>query len=331
MAIQPEELAIPIIDLEPIRSGTPDEARETGKLVYQAFRDVGFAYIKNHGLPQELLDQAFDWSSKFFALPQADKDKAPHPPYGWWHRGYSGIGREKVVQMVFDQASIDQLRKCPDFKESFELGREDDERTPNIWFPEEVLPGFRQFMTTFFDTCYGTALSLLRAIALGMDLPEDFFREYHTKKDNQLRLLHYPPVEAELLRGGAMERIAAHSDFGTMTLLFQDAVGGLEVEDVHVKGQFNPAPYVPGTVVVNIGDFLQRWSNDTLKSTLHRVRAPPMAHGMTRARYSIPYFVTADRDRTIDCIPGCYSAEKPKKYDPINAREYIEMRLNATY
>ncbi|KAH0841254.1 hypothetical protein AYO21_06867 [Fonsecaea monophora] len=332
MAIQPQELAIPIIDLEPVRSGTPEEARATGKLVYQAFRDVGFAYIKNHGVPQELVDQAFDWSSKFFALSQADKDKAPHPPYGWWHRGYSGVGREKVVQMVFDQDSIDQLRKCPDFKESFELGREDDERTPNIWFPDEVLPGFRAFMTGYFDTCYGTALSLLRAIALGMDLPEDFFEGYHTKRDNQLRLLHYPPVEAALLRDGAMERIAAHSDFGTMTLLFQDEVGGLEVEDVHVKGQFNPAPYIPGTVVVNIGDFLQRWSNDTLKSTLHRVRAPPMARdGLTRARYSIPYFVTADRDRTIDCIPGCYGDDRPKKYDPINAREYIEMRLNATY
>ncbi|OAP59627.1 hypothetical protein AYL99_06925 [Fonsecaea erecta] len=332
MAIQPEQLAIPIIDLEPIRSGTPEEARETGKLVYQAFRDVGFAYIKNHGLPQDLLDQAFEWSAKFFALPQADKDKAPHPPYGWWHRGYSGVGREKVVQMVFDQTQIDQLRQCPDFKESFELGREDDERTPNIWFPEEVLPGFRAFMTAFFDTCYGTALNLLRAIALGMNLPEHFFAEYHAKRDNQLRLLHYPPVEAALLQGGMMERIAAHSDFGTMTLLFQDAVGGLEVEDVHQKGKFNPAPFIPGTVVVNIGDFLQRWSNDTLKSTLHRVRAPPMAtQGMTQARYSIPYFVTADRDRTIDCIPGCYGVERPKRYEPINAREYIERRLNATY
>lgn len=272
-------------------------------------------------------------SSRFFSLPQEDKDKAPHPPYGWWHRGYSGIGREKVVQMVFDQDSIADLRKCPDFKESFELGREDDEHTPNIWFPEEVLPGFRKFMTGFFETCYKVELDLLKAIALGMDLPEDFFREYHTKKDNQIRLLHYPPVEAELLRDGKMERIAAHSDFGTMTLLFQDQVGGLEVEDMHEKGKFNPAPFVPGTIVVNIGDFLQRWSNDTLKSTLHRVRAPPMTvEGMTKARYSIPYFVTADRDKTVDCLPGCYDEKaRPKKYEPINAREYIEMRLNATY
>lgn len=122
-------------------------------------------------------------------------------------------------------------------------------------------------MTDFFDTCYNVELDLLRAIEVGMDLPEGFFREYHTKRDNQIRLLHYPPVESELLRDGKMERIAAHSDFGTMTLLFQDEVGGLEVEDMHVKGKFNPAPFIPGTVIVNIGDFLQRWSNDTLKST----------------------------------------------------------------
>lgn len=233
--------------------------------------------------------------------------------------------------MVFDKESITELRKRPDFKESFELGREDDERTPNIWLPEETLPGFRQFFTDFYETCYCIELDILRAIALGMGLPDEFFREYHTKKDNQIRLLHYPPVEAELLRSGNLERIGAHSDFGTMTLLFQDEVGGLEVEDIHESGKFNPAPFIPGTIIVNIGDFLQRWSNDTLKSTLHRVRAPPLVDGITRARYSIPYFVTADRDRTIDCIPGCYSEEKPKKYEPINAREYIERRLNATY
>lgn len=358
MAIQAEELAIPIIDLEPMRSGTPEEARETGKKVYEAFRLVGFAYIKNHGIPQEDVDQAFAWvsvefdgiilisavlydsrlttmetnqSSKFFALSQADKNLAPHPPEGWYHRGYSGVGREKVVQMVYDRSAIDELRKTPDFKESFEIGREDDKRTPNIWTPESTLPGFRQFMTSFHSVCYSTALDLLRAIELGMDLPTGFLRDYHRKQDNQLRLLHYPPVEAELLRQGNLERIAAHTDFGTMTLLFQDEVGGLEVEDVQVKGKFNQAPYIPGTIVVNIGDFLQRWSNDILKSTLHRVRAPPMVQGMTRARYSMPYFVTADREKTIDCVPGCWSEARPKKYEPIQSGEYIEMRLNATY
>jgi isopenicillin N synthase-like dioxygenase len=129
-----------------------------------------------------------------------------------------------------------------------------------------------------------------------------------------------------------------------MTLLLQDSIGGLEVEDIYEKDKFVPAPYIPGTIVVNIGDFLQRWSNDTLKSTLHRVRAPPLIEvddsegtgekkkkRVTQARYSIPYFVTADREKTIDCLPGCWGLDRPKKYDAINARDYIEMRLNATY
>lgn len=266
------------------------------------------------------------------------KNKAPHPPYGWYHRGYSGVGREKVSQMVFDEAGIAEQRKVPDFKESFELGQEDDERTPNIWVPEEALPGFRNFFARFFEACYGVELQLLKSIAVGMGLDESFFLDYHKNKNNQCRLLHYPSVEEEQLRLGKVERIAAHSDFGTLTMLFQDEVGGLEVEDIHEKGRFNPAPFIPGTAVVNIGDFLMRWSNDELKSTLHRVRAPPLVETdgdskarMTRPRYSIPYFVCADREKTIDCVPGCFGPNHPKKYEPINSQDYIDMRMNATY
>jgi isopenicillin N synthase-like dioxygenase len=237
--------------------------------------------------------------------------------------------------MVYDAESISELRKVPDFKESFEIGRESDVEKPNIWIPEEDLPGLRQFFDGFFKVCYKAELEILRAIAIGMGLEETYFHGYHERQDNQIRLLHYPPVEEEVLRGGKKERISAHTDFGTLTMLFQDSVGGLEVEDVKVKGLFNPAPYIPGTIVVNIGDFLARWSNDTLKSTLHRVRAPPLQNGqqskITKARYSIPYFVTADRDKTIDCLPGCFGPERPKRYEPIKAGEYIARRLNATY
>lgn len=247
------------------------------------------------------------------------------------------------MQLVYDQESIGELRKVPDFKESFELGREGaDARLPNIWIPDEDLPGFRAFFNRFFDIGYKMELDLLSAIAIGMGLDETFFWAFHENKDNQVRLLHYPPVEESLLRDGKMERIASHTDFGTMTMLFQDSVGGLEVEDIHEKGKFNAAPYIPGTIVVNIGDFLQRWSNDHLKSTLHRVRAPPLTAGgtvtadgsaqrVTRARYSIPYFVTADHEKVIDCLPGCYSEANPKKYEPINSGEYVSRRLNATY
>ncbi|KAF9890512.1 hypothetical protein FE257_005917 [Aspergillus nanangensis] len=334
-----EPLSIPIIDLEPARSGDPKIVDKTAKEIYHAFKYIGFAYIKNHGVPQELVDEAFQWSQKFFALPQSDKEKAPHPPQGWYHRGYSGVGREKVVQMIFDDASIAEKRKTPDIKESFELGSETDPRMANIWIPEEVLPGFRAFFTGFFETCYQVEQQLLRLIALGMDLDEDFFINYHQDRTNQCRLLHYPAVEEELLRQGKAERIAAHSDFATMTILFQDEVGGLEVEDIHEKGKFNPAPYIEGAAVVNIGDLLMRWSNDELRSTLHRVRAPPLAESrddlttgrMTRPRYSIPYFVSPDRDKVIDCVPGCWGPDRPRKYEPTTGGEYIAMRMNATY
>ncbi|KXH27531.1 hypothetical protein CSAL01_07680 [Colletotrichum salicis] len=320
--------SIPLVDLDALKgSANPEAALNAGKSLVDAFRISGFAYVKNHGIPEETIKSAFYW---------AEKDKAPHPPEGWWHRGYSGIGREKVSQMVFDAEEISELRKIPDFKESYEIGREDDDHLPNIWVPEESLPGFRSFFNNFYEVCYRLELHLLRTMALGMGLDEDFFRDYHVMKDNQIRLLHYPPVEEKLLRAGKVERLGAHSDFGSMTLLFQDEVGGLEVEDPNEDGRFLPVSSIPGTIVVNIGDFMQRWSNDTLRSTVHRVRAPPLETNesgdrVTRARYSIPYFIGADQEKTVDCVPGCFGPGRPKKYEPINSREYIEMRLNATY
>lgn len=240
--------------------------------------------------------------------------------------------------MVFDKEEIAEKRKVPDVKESFELGSENDPVLTNIWPPEGTLPGFREFFSTFFEACYGPEELLLKTIAIGMGLDESFFVKHHTQKYYQIRLLHYPPVEEELLRRGEAERISAHSDYGTMTILFQDEVGGLEVEDIHEKGKFNPAPYIPGTAVVNIGDLLMRWSNDELKSTLHRVRAPPFVDGkdvsqgkMTRPRYSIPYFIGPDKDTLIDCLPGCFGPDRPKKYEPITSTDYISMRMNATY
>lgn len=375
MAADPEDnLCIPIVDFAPLLAGDAghDRYAEVGAKVYQAFKEVGFAYIENHGIPQEVVDEAFTWvrlpggrgggggiggrssvgrcswlttgeqSRRFFGLPQSEKDKLPHPPEGWYHRGYSGIGREKVSQMVFDADGIARARRVPDVKESFELGNEHERRLQNIWPAESALPGFRAFFTAFFETCYQLELRLLRAMAVGMGLDDaGFFVDYHRGRNNQVRLLHYPPVDEALLDAGEVDCIGAHTDFCTLTMLFQDDVGGLEV--FH-GGRFYPAPYVPGTIVVNIGDFLMRWSNDELRSTLHHVRTPPSVGGgaraaaaragapvMTRERYSIPYFVAADGERTIDCVPGCWGPDRPKKYEPINAGEYMDMRLNATY
>ena len=248
------------------------------------------------------------------------------------------MGLEKVSQNVFDDDAIAAHRQVPDCKESFDIGNEDDAVLTNIWPPEDAILGFRGFFAAFFETCHDVEERLLRMIAVGMGIDEDYFLAYHRDKQNQIRLLHYPSVEDARLEKGEIDCIGAHSDFGTITLLFQDEVGGLEVEDLHVKGQFNPAPYIPGTIVVNIGDFLMRWSNDELRSTLHHVRTPAMEEvdpntkvRMTKERFSIPYFIAADRDKVIDCVPGCYGEGKPRKYKPINCADYLDMRLNATY
>ncbi|KII88339.1 hypothetical protein PLICRDRAFT_698734 [Plicaturopsis crispa FD-325 SS-3] len=328
---------LPTIDFAQFGDGSSPEARAIGERFYIACRDVGFAYLVNTGIPQDKIDGMFAWSAKLFSLPPEIKRKAPHPPEGWKHRGYSAVGVEQVSQMVFDPSELAAIRsRAPDFKESFDTGYEYSPRVQNVWLPEEDLPGFRAYAMDFFAECRKFQVStLLRALAIGMPgVPDNFFDEYHEKSDNQLRLLHYPEAPADVFSSGQKGRINAHTDFGTCTMLFQDDCGGLEVESPQDPGKFIPAPPVPGAVIFNIGDFLSRWSNDILKSTLHRVRAPPRKEGdggMTRERYSIPYFMTADRDKVIDCLPGCFGPDRPKRYEPINAGEYINMRLNATY
>ncbi|EIM84154.1 flavonol synthase/flavanone 3-hydroxylase [Stereum hirsutum FP-91666 SS1] len=333
--------SLPTIDFANFGDGTGPEARAISEKFFTACRDVGFAYLINTGIPKEQVDGMFDWSAKFFALPHDVKMLAPHPPEGSKHRGYSGIGKEQVSQMVFDPEAIASIRKgpSPDFKESFDMGNDaDTSRLSNVWLPEDKLPGFKEYAVGFFECCRQFQVEkLMPALAMGLSLPSDFFSAFHETADNQLRLLHYPEAERQEFVKGEKGRIGAHTDFGTCTLLFQDSVGGLEVESPSKPGVFLPGPPVEGAIVFNIGDFLMRWSNDTLKSTLHRVRAPPLKdgeaeNGKTKERFSIPYFMTADREKTIDCLPTCWNeTDRPRKYEPINAGQYIDMRLNATY
>ncbi|KAK6909639.1 hypothetical protein I203_103660 [Kwoniella mangroviensis CBS 8507] len=328
--------AIPFIDFSEFGDGTSEAAKRISTQLYTACRDVGFLYIVGHGIPQRDIDGIFDMSKKFFELPYDVKMTAPHPKEAWHHRGYSGIGVEQVSQMVFDDDKIEEMRgKGADFKESYDMGSEDSRKCPNVWLEDKYLPGLRSTCLDFQETCKKLENKVLKALALGMPgVPENFFEEYHSGYDNQLRFLHYPSAPRKVFDSGEKGRIAAHTDFGTCTFLFQDDCGGLEVESPHNPGTFLPAPPVHGAIVFNIGDFLMRWSNDELKSTLHRVRAPPPRADdgeMTRERYSIPYFCSADPERVIDALPGTYSETRPKKYAPITSREYITMRMNATY
>lgn len=262
--------ALPIVDFSRWLKGSPEEKQKLAHELAQACREVGFVYVINHGVSQDLLDEAFSWSRKFFALGPEQKMLAPHPPGPNVHRGYSWPGLEKVSQYVHQEgadsdAEDEALRQVQDCKESFEIGSETFAAQPNQWLPEEVLPGFRAFTTAFYWTCFATARELLRAIAVGLglgdDQDEDYLARFHSGENNQLRLLHYPPVETEKLSSNALARMPAHSDWGSITMLFQDDCGGLQVENAKKPGEFVDATPIKGALVMNVGDLLMRWSN----------------------------------------------------------------------
>ncbi|KAJ7914099.1 thymine dioxygenase [Mycena leptocephala] len=309
-----DDSRIPIIDFSPFLDGT--KKQEVADKMLTAFKDIGFIYLINHGIPQERIAQMFEMSKTFFAQPMEIKELAPHPTSGTQARGYSAPGQEKVTQHVYDRAAIAALRaQAPDAKESFECGREGDPVMPNIWLPDGVLPGFKEICLDFFWLCYDIELNILRALALGFGLPEEYFVTYHAAADNQLRLLHYPSVPLEALEKETIARVGQHSDFGSITLLLQDDVGGLEVEDPHAAGSFWPARPIPGALVVNAGDLMMRWSNDTIRAL--SIREGPAAH--------------RDFSSVVDCIPGTWDEARPKKYEPISAKEYFLKRLRAIY
>ncbi|KAI1274091.1 hypothetical protein F5Y07DRAFT_374543 [Xylaria sp. FL0933] len=345
--------AIPVVDLGPWYSGDSASVSERKRIIaaelVEACRAVGFVYVVNHGMPEELVEEAFVWTRRLFSLSLEKKMLAPHPSGTSVHRGYSWPGLEKVSQTVYAEGDDDELiegRNVPDVKESYEIGSEDFAQQPNVWLPSDVLPGFREFTTMFYWRCFDVARELLRALALGIGLDdEDFFLRFHSGVNNQLRLLHYPPVEVQKVVMGEVARMPAHSDWGTITMLFQDSRGGLQVEDAQRPGHFVDATPLPGALVMNVGDLLMRWSNDYLKSTLHRVTLPPVQQEeeeeegeeggsrplMTRSRYSIPYFVAPDPTAVVECLSTCTDAQNPPRYPPITQEEYRKMRARGQY
>ena len=294
-------------------------------------------------------------SNKFVALPHSTKMLAPHPPGGSHHRGYSSPGLEKVSQHEYDANELAKLRSIPDYKESFESGNPDDTAQPNIWPPDDALPGFRVAMQHFFTLCVALIHRVLDALSIALNVPEQGLSPTHSLSLFQLRLLHYPSLPLAQLQQHQRTRISAHSDFGTLTLLWQDQIGGLEIEDPKQEGVWRKVEPVEGAVLVNVGDLMARWANGRWRSSVHRVVEPSSAvaseggevqHGeaglasadgedggevMLPDRYSIPVFATANMDTVIKALPGTWSAESPKKFESVTAWEYVQMRMKALY
>jgi len=332
-AVNSDNLFIPLVDFSLFLHGTPSERLSTAKSILHGFQSAGFIYLKNYSVPNPVVQNTFSTSAKFFTRPQPEKDSL-----GWTtpesNRGYVAHGREKVSSLT-SKADIEALKvQVPDLKESFEIGREGEEGRPNNWpSSDEEAKVFKETMITFFGMCKELHVEVMRAIAVGMGLEEGYFDGFTNVGDNTLRLLHYPSVPKSVFKANKLQvRAGEHTDYGSITLLFQDDKGGLQVKSP--KGTFVDATPIQGTVVVNAGDLLARWSNDTIKSTLHRVVEPPapMEGDVHPARYSIAYFCNPNFSNHIEAIPGTFGGEKgDRKYEGINSGEYLVQRLAATY
>lgn len=330
-AVKSEGLVIPLIDFSQFLNGNPDQRKETAKAILHGFQTAGFIYLKGLPITPEYRKHVFETSAKYFRLPTETKLS-----HCWTtpeaNRGYSAPGREKTTTLT-DIDDVKKLRDAaPDLKESLEIGREGEPDHPNHWPEEEgELVGFKETMLGFHAKCKELHMEVMRAIAVGLGIDESWFDSYTDVGDNTLRLLHYPEVKKDVFAiNPGQVRAGAHSDYGSITLLFQDSRGGLQVQSP--TGVFVDATPIEDTVVVNAGDLLARWSNDNIKSTIHRVVEPPSGEGdVYPARYSIAYFCNPNFKSYIEAIPGTYAAEKDRKYEGINSGQYLVQRLTATY
>ncbi len=302
--------AVPVLSLAQADDDPEDFAHRLG----DSFETFGFAVIADHGIDPGLIARAWALTADFFALPVETKlryDAAPNAG----QRGYTGLGIE-----------IAKDADKHDLKEFWHVGRDlppghrfRDHMPDNVW-PDEV-PGFRETLSALYAAFDAAGDKLLSAIARYLDLPANWFEPSVENGNSVLRLLHYPPIplDADGIRAGA------HEDINAITLLLGAEEAGLEL--LTREGRWLPVDVPEGAMVINVGDMLQRLTNDRLPSTTHRVvNPPPERRGV--ARYSMPFFLHFASDFLIETLSGCIDAAHPDKYpQPITADDYLQQRL----
>ena len=299
--------SLPIIDFPTPSLADPAHLRAVGTAIGEACRTVGFFYLRGHGLAPEF-PALFEASRAFFALPAVEKERIAILATSD-NRGYVGLDTEALDP----DAPVDR-------KEALNIRLDPDATDPggvDFW---PKMTGFRERMTRYFIDVYRLGLLTHRAIALDLGVPFDWFDPILKHPMATLRLLHYPPAVDASGRLGA----GAHTDYGNLTILLTDEVGGLEVQ--RLDGEWISAPHVPGAYICNIGDCLMRWTNDVYVSTPHRVVAP-----RDRDRYSIAFFLDANADAMVAPLPTCVSPDRPARYEPMTTRDYLRSRFTATY
>ena len=305
---------VPQIDIGPLFQDDEPARCRVGDAVRSACIDVGFFYIRNHGVPQATVDDLFEQMALFYALPE-DAKREIHASKSRYFRGYSGLFEERhdaaadyyEPHEVIDFGRENQPDDPPECASSLLYG-------PNLW--PSKLPALRQTVESYYAAMLEVSNALLRAFALALALPEAYFDDKFDRAAGALRLLHYPPRPPGETRLG----VGAHTDYETFTILAQDANPGLQV--LNGGGRWIDIPPVAGTFVVNIGDLMARWTNDRFTSNIHRA-----ANRTGRNRYSIPFFMGANVNTEIRCLESCTGPDDPPRYPPVLAGAHIEARL----
>ncbi|KAI9000118.1 2OG-Fe-II oxygenase [Hyaloraphidium curvatum] len=309
---------IPVLDLGPARSPNIEDRKALARRLRDVAMNVGFLQISNTGVPECVVQAAFDQAHRFFDMPEdfkmlLDINKSAN------FKGYTPLLGENT-----------NPENRGDLHEAFDFGAEavagagggPGLAAGNNWPPRDALPGFREAVNEYFSEMMKLGKVLFRLFALALDLNEDFFDDKTTKVGSIARLLHYPPQTGVI--DDRVIGIGAHTDYECFTILRQDEVPALQV--LNQDGKWVDAPPTPGCFVLNIGDSLARWSNDLFLSTVHRAINRSGAR-----RFSIPCFVGVDYDVMLDVLPTCVSKDRPAKYSPILAGDYVKARLEATY
>ena len=308
--------AIPTLDIRRFSHPTRDADRQAFvDELGAAYREWGFAGIRGHGIPQELIDASYAVFKAFFALPE-DVKTAYHVPGSGGARGYTPFGIETA-----------KGAKHSDLKEFWHIGREiaDDSRNravmaPNLW-PGEI-EAFRDTGYALYNALDDLGSQVLAALALHIGLPEDYFADKTDEGNSILRPIHYPPITSDDVPN---VRAGAHEDINLITLLVGASAEGLEVRAR--SGEWVPFTANADTIVVNIGDMLQRLTNHVYPSTTHRV-VNPSGEKARQPRYSTPFFLHPNPDFVIDVLPSTITPDNPSRYpEPITAQGYLEERL----
>jgi isopenicillin N synthase-like dioxygenase len=322
---------IPAINITPFLAGDRQAKRQVAETFFRACEDIGFVVISGHGVPQTTIDRLFERGFAFFDLPPEVKSRW-HPTGEAKQRGYHGLATRGLASTLGKDAP-------KDLRESVFLGPIDDHRTAYAHLPEartayadNLIPtepaGIGSALIEMYRAFEQLSINLLRIFAVALKMPEEHFAPLIDRHFSVLSAHHYPALTEPPLPGQL--RTGAHTDYGALTILaMTEARGGLEAK--MADGRWLPVQPGPGELVVNLGDMMQRWTNDRWVSTMHRVVTPENLNDAMSRRMSVGYFMHPNYDAEINCIRTCLGPGEAPRYPTITAGSHIRAKIEASH